>query len=260
MAYQNITVSKADGIGYLTMNNPKVLNALTPETTKELNAAIRELNEDPEVRVVITTGSGKLFVAGADISYMSNMTPEQAIGYSKECDELVNLIENASKPWIAAINGFALGGGCELALSCDIRICSDNAVFGQPEVGLGITPGFGGTQRLARAISVSKAKEMLYTGKSVKADEAYRIGLVNSVYPQAELMEGAMKLAQTIARNAPIAVRQCKKAVNEGLDMDLEAGLALESKLFGDCFETLDQREGMSAFLEKRKGVQFVNS
>jgi len=133
-------------------------------------------------------------------------------------------------------------------------------VFGQPEVGLGITPGFGGTQRLARAISVSKAKEMLYTGKSVKADEAYRIGLVNSVYPQAELMEGAMKLAQTIARNAPIAVRQCKKAVNEGLDMDLEAGLALESKLFGDCFETLDQREGMSAFLEKRKGVQFVNS
>ena len=140
-----------------------------------------------------------------------------------------------------------------------IRYCSDNAVFGMPEVSLGITPGFGGTQRLARAISVSKAKEMLFTGKSVKADEAYRIGLVNCVYPQAELMAGAMKLAETIARNAPIAVRQCKKAVNEGLDVDLEAGLSLESKLFGDCFETQDQREGMSAFLEKRKGVQFVN-
>jgi len=255
----NVDYRAEGAVGIVTINRPKALNALNTEVLTDLEAVFDGIDLQ-QVRAVILTGAGeKAFVAGADIGEMSTMTKEEGEEFGKKGNAVFRKIEAFPVPVIAAINGFALGGGCELALSCDIRICSDNAVFGQPEVGLGITPGFGGTQRLARAISVSKAKEMLYTGKSVKADEAYRIGLVNTVYPQEELMDGAMKLAGTIARNAPIAVRQCKKAVNEGLDMELEAGLSLESKLFGDCFETLDQREGMSAFLEKRKGVQFVN-
>lgn len=255
----NVDYRVEGSVGVVTINRPKALNALNTEVLSDLRSVFDGIDVQ-QVRAVILTGAGeKAFVAGADIGEMSTMTKEEGENFGKIGNAIFRKIETFPVPVIAAINGFALGGGCELALSCDIRICSDNAVFGQPEVGLGITPGFGGTQRLARAISVSKAKEMLFTGKSVKADEAYRIGLVNCVYPQEELMAGAMKLAQTIARNAPIAVRQCKKAVNEGLDMDLEAGLALESKLFGDCFETQDQREGMSAFLEKRKGVQFVN-
>jgi len=248
-----------DAVAVVTINRPKALNALNTEVLTDLQAVFEGIDLE-QVRAVILTGSGeKAFVAGADIGEMSTMTKEEGELFGMKGNAVFRMIETFPLPVIAAINGFALGGGCEIALSCDIRICSDNAVFGQPEVGLGITPGFGGTQRLARAIPVSKAKELLFTGKSMKADEAYRIGLVNSVYPQEELMSGAMKLAQTIARNAPIAVRHCKKAVNEGLDLELDAGLSLESKLFGDCFETLDQREGMSAFLEKRKGVQFVN-
>lgn len=256
----NVDYRAEGAVGIVTIDRPKALNALNTEVLNDLKAVFEGIDLQ-QVRAVILTGAGeKAFVAGADIGEMSTMTKEEGEVFGKKGNAVFRMIETFPVPVIAAINGFALGGGCELALSCDIRICSDNAVFGQPEVGLGITPGFGGTQRLARAISVSKAKEMLFTGKSVKADEAYRIGLVNSVYPQEELMAGAMKLAQTIARNAPIAVRQCKKAVNEGLDMDLDTGLALESKLFGDCFETQDQREGMSAFLEKRKGVEFVNA
>ena len=160
---------------------------------------------------------------------------------------------------IAAVNGFALGGGCELAMSCDIRICSDNAVFGQPEVGLGITPGFGGTQRLARLVGTGRAKEMIFAAANIKADEAYRIGLVNAVYPQAELLPAALKLAGRIARNAPIAVRASKQAINDGLQVDIDQGLAIEEKLFGSCFQTEDQAEGMGAFLEKRKVDQFNN-
>lgn len=256
----NVDYRAEGAVGIVTIDRPKALNALNTEVLNDLKAVFEGIDLQ-QVRAVILTGAGeKAFVAGADIGEMSTMTKEEGEVFGKKGNAVFRMIETFPVPVIAAINGFALGGGCELALSCDIRICSDNAVFGQPEVGLGITPGFGGTQRLARTVSVSKAKEMLFTGKSVKADEAYRIGLVNSVYPQEELMAGAMKLAQTIARNAPIAVRQCKKAVNEGLDTDLDAGLALESKLFGNCFETQDQREGMSAFLEKRKGVQFVNA
>ncbi len=255
----NVDYRVEGAVGVVTINRPKALNALNTEVLTDLQAVFDGIDLQ-QVRAVILTGAGeKAFVAGADIGEMSAMTKEEGENFGRKGNAVFRKIETFPVPVIAAINGFALGGGCELALSCDIRICSENAVFGQPEVGLGIIPGFGGTQRLARAISVSKAKEMLFTGKSVKADEAYRIGLVNCVYPQAELMDSAIKLAETIARNAPIAVRQCKKAVNEGLDVELEAGLSLESKLFGDCFETQDQREGMSAFLEKRKGVQFVN-
>ena len=157
------------------------------------------------------------------------------------------------------MNGFALGGGCEISMSCDIRICSDNAVFGQPEVGLGITPGFGGTQRLARLVGPGMAKQMIYTARNIKADEAYRIGLVNAVYPQEELMAAAEKMAAGIAKNAPIAVRNCKKAINEGLDADMDEAIVIEEKLFGDCFESYDQKEGMAAFLEKRKVEKFLN-
>ena len=169
------------------------------------------------------------------------------------------MIETFPIPVIAAINGFALGGGNELAMSCDIRICSDNAMFGQPEVGLGITPGFGGTQRLARIIGVGKAKELVYGARNIKADEAYRLGLVNNVYPQAELLAAAKKLAGIIAANAPIAVRNCKKAMNDGLQVDMDKAIAIEETLFGDCFETADQKEGMGAFLEKRKEKNFIN-
>ena len=169
------------------------------------------------------------------------------------------MVESFPIPVIAAVNGFALGGGNELAMSCDIRICSDNAVFGQPEAGLGITPGFGGTQRLARIVGVGKAKEMVYGARNIKAEEAYRIGLVNAVYPQAELMGAAMKLAGIIAGNAPIAVRNCKKAMNDGLDTDMDNAIVIEEKLFGACFETEDQQEAMKAFVEKRKVEAFHN-
>lgn len=255
----NVDYRVEGSVGIVTINRPKALNALNTEVLTDLQAVFDGIDLQ-QVRAVILTGAGeKAFVAGADIGQMSTMTKQEGEAFGKNGNAVFRKIETFPVPVIAAVNGFALGGGCELALSCDIRICSDNAAFGQPEVGIGITPGFGGTQRLARAIPVSKAMEMLFTGKSVKADEAYRIGLVNCVYPQSELMDGAMKLAQTIARNAPIAVRQCKKAVYGGLDMPMDAGLSYESKLFGDCFETQDQREGMSAFLEKRKGVQFIN-
>ena len=255
----NVDYRVEGSVGIVTINRPKALNALNTEVLADLQAVFDGIDLQ-QVRAVILTGAGeKAFVAGADIGQMCTMTKEEGENFGKHGNAIFRKIETFPVPVIAAINGFALGGGCELALSCDIRICSDNAVFGQPEVGLGITPGFGGTQRLARAIPVSKAMEMLFTGKSINADEAYRIGLVNCVYPLPELMDGAMKLAQTIARNAPIAVRQCKRAVYEGLDMQMDAGLLHESKLFGDCFETQDQREGMSAFLEKRKGVQFIN-
>ena len=255
----NVDYRVEGSVGIVTINRPKALNALNTEVLADLQAVFDGIDLQ-QVRAVILTGAGeKAFVAGADIGQMCTMTKEEGENFGKHGNAIFRKIETFPVPVIAAINGFALGGGCELALSCDIRICSDNAVFGQPEVGLGITPGFGGTQRLARAIPVSKAMEMLFTGKSINADEAYRIGLVNCVYPLPELMDGAMKLAQTIARTAPIAVRQCKRAVYEGLDMQMDAGLLHESKLFGDCFETQDQREGMSAFLEKRKGVQFIN-
>lgn len=251
---------RQDGyVGLMTVNRPNALNALNEEVLKDLDAAFDAVDLS-SVRVIILTGAGeKSFVAGADISSMSTMTKAAGEDFGRFGNDIMRKIEVFPIPVIAAVNGFALGGGNELALSCDIRICSENAVFGQPEVGLGITPGFGGTQRLARIIGVGKAKEMIYGGRNIKADEAYRLGLVNAVYPREELMAAAEKLAKTIAGNAPIAVRNCKKAMNDGLQVDMDQAIAIEETLFGACFETEDQKEGMAAFLEKRKVEQFHN-
>ncbi|NTV79069.1 MAG: enoyl-CoA hydratase [Clostridiales bacterium] len=246
-------------VGTITISREKSLNALNSTVLKELDATLDAVNLD-EVRCLILTGAGeKSFVAGADIGEMSTLTKAQGEAFGKIGNDVFRKLETFPIPVIAAINGFALGGGCEIAMSCDIRICSDNALFGQPEVGLGITPGFGGTQRLARIVGVGKAKEMIYGARNIKADEAYRIGLVNSVYTIEELMPAAQKLAAGIAKNAPIAVRNCKKAINEGLQVDMDQAIVIEEKLFGDCFESYDQTEGMTAFLEKRKVEAFLN-
>lgn len=246
-------------VGLMTINRPKALNALNADVLKDIEAAFDAVDLD-RIRVIIITGAGeKSFVAGADIAAMSTMTKEQGEQFGKFGNDIFRKIETFPIPVIAAVNGFALGGGNELAMSCDIRICSDNAVFGQPEVGLGITPGFGGTQRLARLIGVGKAKEMVYGARNIKADEAYRLGLVNAVYTQEELMPAAKKLAAGIAKNAPIAVRNSKKAMNDGLQVDMDQAIVIEEKAFGACFETEDQKEGMTAFLEKRKVENFNN-
>ncbi len=239
--------------GIITINREKALNALNSQVLDELNTTLDAVNLG-EVRCLILTGAGtKSFVAGADIGEMSTLTKAEGEAFGKKGNDVFRKIETFPIPVIAAVNGFALGGGCEISMSCDIRICSDNAVFGQPEAGLGITPGFGGTQRLARLVGAGMAKQMIYTARNIKADEAYRIGLVNAVYTQEELLPAAEKMAAGIAKNAPIAVRNCKKAINEGLDLDMDAAVALEEKLFGDCFESEDQKYGMAFFLDKNK-------
>ena len=237
MAFVKTEVQGA--VEIITIDRPKALNALNPEVLADLKAAFEAVDQET-VRCIVLTGEGdKSFVAGADIGSMSN--------------DVFLMIESFPIPVIAAVNGFALGGGNELAMSCDIRICSDNAVFGQPEVGLGITPGFGGTQRLARLVGMGMAKQLVYSALNIKADEALRIGLVNAVYPQAELMENVLKLAGKIAKNAPIAVRNCKKAINGGISLPIEKAVEVEEKLFGSCFETHDQKEGMACFLSREK-------
>ena len=237
----------------VTISRERALNALNSQVLEELDATLDAVNLD-EVRCLILTGAGqKSFVAGADIGEMSTLTKAEGEAFGKKGNDVFRKLETFPIPVIAAINGFALGGGCEISMSCDIRICSDNAVFGQPEVGLGITPGFGGTQRLPRLVGAGMAKQLIYTGRNIKADEALRIGLVNAVYPIEELMPAAEKLAAKIARNAPIAVRNCKKAINEGLDLPMDKAVELEEKLFGDCFETEDQVYGMAFFLDKNK-------
>ena len=240
-------------VAVVTIDRQKALNALNSQVLEELDTTFKAVDVDT-VRCIILTGAGdKSFVAGADIGEMSTLTKAEGEAFGKKGNDVFRMIETFPIPVICAINGFALGGGCEISMSCDIRICSDNAVFGQPEVGLGITPGFGGTQRLARIVGVGKAKEMIYGARNIKADEAYRIGLVNNVYPLEELMPAAKKLASIIAANAPIAVRNCKKAINDGLDVGMDEAIVIEEKLFGDCFETEDQRAGMGNFLEKDK-------
>ena len=246
-------------IGIITINRPKALNALNSTVLDELDKTLDAVDLEA-VRCLILTGAGeKSFVAGADIGEMSTLTQSEGEAFGKKGNDVFRKLETFPLPVIAAVNGFALGGGCEISMSCDIRICSENAVFGQPEVGLGITPGFGGTQRLARIVGTGKAKEMIYGARNIKAEEAYRIGLVNNVYPLEELMPAAKKLAATIARNAPIAVRNAKRAINEGLQVDMDQAVVIEEKLFGNCFETYDQKEGMAAFLEKRKVEAFLN-
>ncbi len=254
-----VTYEQDGFVGIVTINRPKALNALNSEVLKEIEATFDAIDLEA-TRAVILTGAGeKSFVAGADIGEMSTLTKEEGEAFGKTGNDVFRKIETFPIPVIAAVNGFALGGGCEISMSCDIRLCSDNAVFGQPEVGLGITPGFGGTQRLARLVGAGKAKEMIYTAFNIKADEAYRIGLVNAVYPQAELMDAAKKMAAKIAKNAPIAVRACKKAINEGLDADMDQAIVIEEKAFGSCFETEDQKAGMEAFLNKTKVDGFKN-
>ena len=243
----------------ITISREKALNALNSQVLDELNETLDAVNLE-EVRCLILTGAGaKSFVAGADIGEMSTLTKAEGEAFGKKGNDVFRKLETFPIPVIAAVNGFALGGGCEISMSCDIRICSDNAVFGQPEVGLGITPGFGGTQRLARLVGPGMAKQMIYTARNIKADEALRIGLVNAVYTQDELMAAAEKMAAGIAKNAPNAVRNCKKAINDGLDADMDEAIVIEEKLFGDCFESYDQKEGMAAFLEKRKVEKFLN-
>ena len=257
---------EVDGaVGIITINRPKALNALNEDVLNELEQAFDAVDLSV-VRCLILTGAGeKSFVAGADIGAMSTMTKAEGAAFGKKGNDIFLKIEKFPIPVIAAINGFALGGGCEISMSCDIRICSENAIFGQPEVGLGITPGFGGTQRLARLVSPGMAKQLIYTARNIDAAEAKRIGLVNEVYPLADLMPAAKKMAAAIAGNAPIAVRACKKAINEGLQVSIDEGAAIEEELFGSCFESYDQREGMANFLRKKddpkkvKKVAFKN-
>jgi enoyl-CoA hydratase len=246
-------------IAYLVIDRPEALNALNAQVLADLDAALDNIDLDL-IRCVIVRGAGeKSFVAGADIAQMKDLDPAGGEAFGKQGNDVFLKLESFPIPVIAAVGGYALGGGCELAMACDFRICSDTAVFGQPEVGLGITPGFGGTQRLARLVGPGMAKQIIYTARNIKADEALRIGLVNAVYPADELYAAAEKLASTIAANAPIAVRACKKAINEGAAKPIEQAVGCEEKAFGSCFQTGDQQEGMGAFLEKRKHAPFTN-
>ena len=256
----NILLEKKGLYAVAPINRPTARNALNSEVLSDLDELVRTVSADADIRALVITGSGeKAFVAGADSGEMSTLTPEEGEAFGKHGNDVFRKLETLPIPTIAAVNGFALGGGCELSMSCDIRICADTAVVGQPEAGLGITPGFGGTQRLARLVGPGMAKQLIYTAKNIKADEAYRIGLVNAVYPLDELMPAAEKMAETIAKNAPIAVRACKKAINEGLEAKMDDAVVIEEKLFGSCFKTADQIEGMSAFLEKRKHEPYQN-
>jgi enoyl-CoA hydratase len=242
----------------VTINRPEALNALSTEVLSELEEAIDSIKID-DTRCIIITGTGeKAFVAGADIALMYPLSKTQAKAWSLNGNRIFRKIETLPVPVVAAVNGYAFGGGCELAMACDIRIASETAVFSQPEVGLGIIAGFGGTQRLSRLIGVGKAKEMLFTAERIKASEALAIGLVNAVYPAEALMSEALKLAEKIVVNAPIAIRTAKKAVNEGLQNDICTGIKIEAEQFGLCFETEDQKNAMGAFLEKRKPAPFI--
>lgn len=255
----NIIFEKEDRLAVVTINRPKALNALNSETLRELNEVIEIISNDEEIYVVIITGAGeKAFVAGADISEMKEMSVMEGRKFSIMGNRIFRKLENLEKPVIAALNGFTLGGGCELAMACDIRIASNKAKLGQPEAGLGITPGFGGTQRLSRLTGIGVAKELLYTGRIIDADEAYRIGLVNKIVEPEKLMEEARAMASQIAANAPIAVKLCKTAVNRGMQIDIDTALMYEAEAFGECFSTEDQKEGMGAFLERR-AKNFIN-
>lgn len=253
MEFKNLKVETTNRIAVVTINRPEALNAINEQTLFELQTAFTEFNENDGVHVVIVTGSGeKAFIAGADIVAMQQLSALEARRFSKLGHELMRSIETCSKPVIAAVNGFALGGGCELALSCDIRIASENARFSQPEVNLGVIPGFGGTQRLSRLIGKGRALELLFTGDMIDAEQAYQMGLVNRVVTQEKLLETAIKMATKIISKGTYAVRQVKEAVRIGLEMDLDRANQYETEMFGLCFASLDQKEGMLAFLEKR--------
>ena len=251
MNYEFLKASIENEIAILTITAPKSLNALNSTILRELGNFIYHI--DKNIKALIITGDGeKSFVAGADISEMQNLDSVEGESFGRLGAQIFRSIETLPIPVIAAVNGFALGGGCELAMACDIRICSENAKFGQPEVGLGIIPGFSGTYRLAKLVGMGYAKEMIYTGKVIRADEALRIGLVNAVYPQAELMDAALKMASKICTMAPIAIRYAKQCINNEYDLSAEEAIAYENERFGQCFATKDQKEGMTAFLTKR--------
>ena len=244
----------------ITINREKALNALSTAVLKDLEEAVNTVEADKDTYCAVITGAGsKSFVAGADIAEMKDKTVEEAAEYGAYGNKIFRMIETMHCPVIAAVNGFALGGGCELAMSCDIRVASENAVFGQPEVGLGITPGFGGTQRLARLVPAGIAKEMIFTARNIKADKALAIGLVNNVVPAEELMPTVLKMANGIAKNAPIAVAYAKKAINNGLQTDIDSAIEIEVKEFSSCFATEDQTYGMECFVNKVKEKEFKN-
>ena len=254
MPYENVLVEKKDNIAYVTVNRPKVLNALNVKTVEELTDAFQTLAGDRGIAAVILTGSGeKAFVAGADIKEFLELSADGARDYAKRGQKLFSLIERLGKPVIAAVNGFALGGGCEIAMACTFRIASENAKLGQPEVSLGLIPGFGGTQRLPRLIGKGRAMELILTGKPIDAETAEKYGLVNKVAPQDKLIEVCEKAAKTIAKQGPLAVKYCLEAVDSGLNMSLDDGLVLEADLFGLVFASEDSKEGTTAFVEKRK-------
>ena len=254
MEFKNVILFQEDRVATLTINRPRALNALNKDTLLEIKAAVEQVSDDAGIDVLIITGAGdKAFVAGADITFMLNINALQGREFGLIGQEAFSLIETMSKPVIAAINGFALGGGCELAMACDFRICSHKSKFGQPEVGLGVTPGFGGTQRLPRIVGTGMAKQLLYTGETIDANEALRIGLVNAVLPSETLMDYVQKVAKKISSRGSVAVRFCKDAVNEGMQTDIDRAMTIEADIFGLCFATEDQKEGMQAFVEKRK-------
>ncbi len=251
--YESIKYEEKNRIGILTINKPEVLNALDAQVLSELDQALTKIEEKKSIGVLIITGEGRAFVAGADIGAQSVLDMEGGREWGKNGSAIFRKLELLSIPTIAAVNGFALGGGCELAMACDMLIASSKAKFGQPEVSLGITPGFSGTQRLPRLVGKAKTMELILTGSMIKADEAKSIGLVNQVVEPEALMDAAMELAGSIMKNGPLAVRYAKAAINRGVEMDLDSAIALENELFAMCFATTDQKEGMAAFLEKRE-------
>jgi enoyl-CoA hydratase len=253
MSYKNIIVDKKEGIGTIKINRPKVLNALNRETIQEISQAIDELNHDKKIKVAILTGEGKAFIAGADISEMKDMTSLEAKEFAELGHRMLLKIENSRIPFIAAINGYALGGGCETIMACDICIASTSVKIGQPEINLGVHPGFGGTQRLPRLVGRMKAKELLLTGDNINADEAFHIGLINMVVEDNMLMETTDKIAKKIASKSPIQTDFIKSLVNKGTDIDINSACSLEISYFSSSFSTKDQKEGMYAFVEKRK-------
>ncbi|HNX29647.1 MAG TPA: short-chain-enoyl-CoA hydratase [Syntrophomonadaceae bacterium] len=253
MTYENLLIEKESATAFLYVNRPKAMNALNKDTLLEMKDAITQISNDPEIDVLIITGAGeKAFVAGADIAYMQSLTAVEGREFGALGQEVFRMIEAMEKPVIAAVNGFALGGGCELAMCCDFRIASTKAKFGQPEVGLGITPGFGGTQRLPRLVGSGMAKQMLYTADIINASEALRIGLVNNVVNPEDLIGHVKDIAQRIISKSKLAVRFSKVAANEGMQTDIDRAMTIEADLFGLCFSTEDQKEGMSAFIDKR--------
>jgi len=258
MPEKNLIISKNAEIALVTINRPRVLNALTMDTLAELYEAINELNSEQGIKVLIITGSGKAFIAGADIAEMKEFTPEQASQFSLAGHKTMDAIQNGIKPVIAAVNGYALGGGLELALACDIIFASTTALLGLPEVNLGLIQGFGGTQRLSRLVGKTFAKELIFTGEPISAQRAHEMGIVNKVVPSDELISEAKKLAHKIAEKGPIALALAKKVIEAGFDKDLREACKLEVDAFSQCFTTEDRKEGISAFLEKRK-PRFTN-